>query len=143
MTVSYKELAIFNTRKITEYEYKKLVLRSHHKNDPRVSDREEEAQISTQSKIRVPRIAFGLVPLTTPYDESDPELRILNTIKRGLLYETTKTVAEELKMSKLEYNRILRSLKNSGEIYVTPEGKFKLTFDTSNFPNIITREDDW
>jgi len=91
----------------------------------------------------VPRIAFGLVSLTTPYAESDPELRILNAIKRGLVYETKRSVADELRMSKLEYSRILGSLKNSGEIYVTPEGKFRLTFDTSNFPNIATRDDDW
>jgi len=117
-----------------------MVLRSKDKTDAR----EDDVPISIKTKrIHVPRIAFGLVPLTTPYSESDPEHRVLNAISRGLLYERTKNVADELEMSKLEYNRILRSLRNSGSIYVTAEGKYRLTFDPSNFPNITAREDGW
>jgi DNA-binding IclR family transcriptional regulator len=89
----------------------------------------------------VPRIAFGLVPLTTPYSESDPDHRILNAVERGLLFERMKEPAKELEMSKAEYNRTIRGLKNEGLIYVGSDGKYYLTFMTSNFPNLIARED--
>jgi hypothetical protein len=90
---------------------------------------------------KVPRIAFGLVPLTTPYSESDPEHRVLNAVERGLLFERMKEPAKELEMSKIEYSRTLRCLKNDGLIYVGSDGKYYLTFVTANFPNLIARED--
>jgi Mn-dependent DtxR family transcriptional regulator len=52
-----------------------------------------------------------------------------------------KEPAKELEMSKVEYNRRLRCLKNDGLIYAGPDGKYRLTFMTSNFPNLIARED--
>ncbi|MDA4131465.1 MAG: hypothetical protein OK457_11900 [Thaumarchaeota archaeon] len=82
-----------------------------------------------------------MVPLTTPYIDSDPEHRVLNAVARGLLYERIKEPADELEMTKLEYSRSLRSLKNDGTIYAGPDGKYRLTFGTSNFPNLIARDD--
>ncbi len=90
---------------------------------------------------KVPRIAFGLVPLPTPYSESDPDHRILNAVARGLLFERMKEPAAEFQLSKVEFNRTLRSLKNDGLIYVGMDGKYRLTFGTANFPNLIARED--
>ena len=89
----------------------------------------------------VPRIAFGLVPLTTPYGDSEPDHRVLNAVARGLLFERIKEPAEELEMTRLEYSRSLRSLKNDGLIYVGSDGKYRLTFGTANFPNLIARDD--
>jgi hypothetical protein len=106
---------------------------------------EKEEQIRIPSPkfhiLKVPRIAFGVIPLTTPYSESDPEHRILNAVERGLLFEGMKEPAKELEMSKAEYNRTLRCLKNDGLIYVGSDGKYHLTFVTSNFPNLIARDD--
>jgi DNA-binding transcriptional ArsR family regulator len=90
---------------------------------------------------KAPRIAFGLIPLTTPYDDSEPDHRILNAIARGLLFERMKEPAAEFQMSKTEYSRALRSLRNDGLIYVGQDGKYRLTFGTANFPNLIARED--
>jgi DNA-binding transcriptional ArsR family regulator len=90
---------------------------------------------------RVPRIAFGLVPLTTPYSDSEPEHRILNAVARGLLFERMKEPATEFQMSKMEFSRALRSLKNDGLIYLGQDGKYRLAFGTANFPNLIARED--
>ncbi len=89
----------------------------------------------------MPRIAFGIVPLTTPYGDSDPELRVLNAVARGLLFERMKEPATELEMTKSEYSRTLRSLKNDKLIYVGSDGKYRLTFGTANFPNIVAREE--
>lgn len=52
-----------------------------------------------------------------------------------------KEPAKELEMSKVEYSRTLRCLKNDGLIYAGSDGKYYLTFVTSNFPNLIARED--
>ena len=90
---------------------------------------------------RVPRIAFGIVPLTTPYSDSDPDHRVLNAVARGLVYDGVKEPAKELQMTKLEYNRTLRSLRNDGLVFAGADGKYRLTFGTSNFPNLVPRED--
>jgi hypothetical protein len=107
----------------------------------RHSDSGDQIQLPFSRGLRVPRIAFGVVPLTTPYSESDPDYRVLNAVARGLLFERMKEPADELEMSKLEYSRTLRSLKNDGLIYVGTDGKYRLTFGTSNFPNLIAHED--
>jgi hypothetical protein len=106
------------------------------------SDSGEQIEIPPVSHIsKVPRIAFGVVPLTTPYSESDPDHRILNAVEQGLLFERMKEPAKELEMSKVEYSRTIRGLKNDGLIYVGSDGKYCLTFMTANFPNLIARED--
>ena len=83
--------------------------------------------------------AFGLVPLVVPYEDSPPELRILNRISAGLLFEGRTGAAEELGMTKPEFARALRSLRTSGAIYAGPGGRYRLGFNTSNFPNVVSR----
>jgi len=83
--------------------------------------------------------AFGLLPLAVPYSDSPPELRVLNAVALGLLFENTSDAAHELGMSKLDLNRVLRSLKNNGAIYIGATGKYRLSFKTSNFPGIVAR----
>ena len=80
-----------------------------------------------------------MLPLAVPYDDSPPELRVLNAVALGLLYENTSNGAQELGMSKLDLNRVLRSLKNNGAIYAGATGKYRLSFRTSNFPGIVVR----
>jgi hypothetical protein len=112
------------------------------RSNQRHSDNGEQIQLpSFQHISRVPRIAFGVVPLTTPYSDSEPDHRVLNAVARGLVFDRIKEPADELEMSKVEYSRTLRSLRNDGLIYVGPDGKYRLTFGTSNFPNLIARED--
>jgi hypothetical protein len=98
-------------------------------------------RIPLPSRFRIPRIAFGLVPLTTPYDETDPEVRVLNAVARGLVFEGTTSIHEELQISKPEYNRVLRSLRDSGLVFVDPSGKYQLTVNTSNFPNLVVHKE--
>ena len=106
------------------------------------SDNGDQIQFPSFEQIsRVPRIAFGLIPLTTPYSDSDPDHRVLNAIARGLVFDGNTEPAGELEMTKTEYSRTLRSLRNDGLVFVGPDGKYKLTFGTSNFPNLIPRED--
>jgi DNA-binding transcriptional ArsR family regulator len=106
------------------------------------SDSGEQIQFPSFEQIsRVPRIAFGIVPLTTPYSESDPDHRVLNAVARGLVFDGIKDAARELEMSKTEFSRTLRSLRNDGLVFVDQDGKYRLTFGTSNFPNLIPRED--
>ena len=108
----------------------------------KTSDSGDQIQFPSFQQIsRVPRIAFGVVPLTAPYSDSEPDHRILNAIARGLVFDRIKEPADELEMTKVEYSRTLRSLKNDGLIYVGPDGKYLLTFGTANFPNLIARED--
>ena len=115
---------------------------SRQKRTLRPSDSGEQIQLPPVQQIpRIPRIAFGVVPLTTPYSDSDPDHRVLNAVARGLLFERIKEPADELEMTRLEYSRVLRSLKNDGHIYVGSDGKYRLTFGTANFPNLIARED--
>jgi len=93
-----------------------------------------------QSQSRRPFAArFGLVPLAVPYEDSPPEVRILNMISAGLLFEGRGGDAEALGMTKLEFTRALRSLRVNGAIYVGPSGRYRLGFNTSNFPNITSR----
>jgi hypothetical protein len=65
----------------------------------------------------------------------------LNAVSRGLLFERIKEPADELEMTKVEYSRSLRSLKNDGLIYAGNDGKYRLAFGTSNFPNLIAHDD--
>ncbi len=119
-----------------------LVLHRERKTSLPHSYNREQFEIPPVSSVRrVPRIAFGVVPLTTPYSDSEPEHRILNAVERGLLFERMKEPAKELEMSKVEYSRTLRCLKNDGVIYAGADGKYYLSFGTSNFPNLIARED--
>ena len=98
-----------------------------------------EGELPSQQPPKPLVAAFGLVPLAVPYEDSPPELRILNTISAGLLFEGRRENAEELGMSKSEFARALRSLRTSGAIYVGPGGRYRLGFSTSNFPDIVAR----
>jgi DNA-binding IclR family transcriptional regulator len=79
------------------------------------------------------------MPLVVPYEDSLPELRILNAISAGLLFEGRSSSAEELGMTKQEFARALRSLRGIGAIHIGPSGRYRLSFDTSNFPNVTAR----
>jgi len=74
-----------------------------------------------------------------PYEDSPPEIRILNLISAGLLFDGRSEKAEELGMTKSEFSRALRSLKASGAIYAGPGGRYRLSFSKSNFPNVAAR----
>jgi hypothetical protein len=82
---------------------------------------------------------FGLIPLAVPYEDSPPEARILNAVAVGLVREGRNDVALELGIPKADFTRALRSLKNEGAIYVGAGGKYRLSFHTSNFPNIVAK----
>ena len=79
------------------------------------------------------------MPLVVPYEDSPPELRVLNFVSAGLLFEGRSEKAEELGMTKPEFNRTLRSLKASGAIYAGPGGRYRLSFSTANFPNVAAK----
>jgi hypothetical protein len=79
------------------------------------------------------------MPLAVPYEDSPPEVRILNAVAAGLVFEGRSNTVLELGMSRADFARALRSLKNDGVIYVGTGGKYKLSFHTSNFPNIATK----
>jgi DNA-binding IclR family transcriptional regulator len=83
--------------------------------------------------------AYGLAPLVVPYEDNPPEARILNAISMGALFEGRSEVADDLGITKAEFNRVLRSLKTSGAIYAGPGGRYRLSFSTANFPNIAAR----
>ena len=83
--------------------------------------------------------AYGLVPLAVPYEDAPAELRILNAISAGLLFEGREGNADELGISRQEFARTLRSLRTCGAVRVGPSGIFKLGFSTSNFPNVTLR----
>lgn len=82
---------------------------------------------------------FGLIPLAVPYEDSPPEARILNAVAVGLVREGRNEVALELGITKADFTRALRSLKNDGAVYVGSGGKYRLSFHTSNFPNIVAK----
>jgi DNA-binding IclR family transcriptional regulator len=79
------------------------------------------------------------MPLVVPREDSPPEMRILNAIYSGQLFEGRTNYAEELGMTKPEFTRALRSLRTSGAIHVGPGGRYRLSFNTSNFPDITSR----
>jgi DNA-binding IclR family transcriptional regulator len=79
------------------------------------------------------------MPLSVPYEDSPPEVRILNAVAAGLLFEGRSDKALELGMPKTDFARALRSLKNDGAIYVGAGGRYRLSFHTSNFPNIVAK----
>jgi len=80
-----------------------------------------------------------LVPLAVPHEDAPPELKILNTICSGFLFEGRRESAEELGLTRQEFARALRSLSTSGAILVGPGGRYRLGFNTSNFPNLTSR----
>lgn len=56
-----------------------------------------------------------------------------------MLFEGRSHNAEELGMTKAEFTRALKSLRASGAIYTGPGGRYRLSFNTSNFPNIAAK----
>ena len=100
---------------------------------------EPEGDLPSQQPSRRIAAAFGLVPLVVPYEDSPPELRLLNIISAGLLYEGRNRNAEELGMTKIEFTRALRALRESKSIYVDSSGRYRLGFRISNFPNIAAK----
>jgi len=100
---------------------------------------EPEGELPENQSPRPLHAAFGLLPLVVPYEDSPPELRILNCVSAGLLFEGRSHNAEELAMTKSEFSRALRTLRANGAIYVDPGGRFRLGFSTANFPNVTTR----
>jgi len=105
----------------------------------RLRQLEPEGELPESQSPRPLHAAFGLLPLVVPYEDSPPELRILNTVSAGLLFEGRSQNAEELGMTKSEFSRALRSLRASGAIYVDPGGRYRLGFSTANFPNVAAR----
>jgi hypothetical protein len=105
----------------------------------RLRQLEPEGELPENQSPRPLHAAFGLLPLVVPYEDSPPELRILNTVSAGLLFEGRSQNAEELGMTKSEFSRAVRSLRASGAIYVDPGGRFRLGFSTANFPNVTSR----
>jgi hypothetical protein len=92
-------------------------------------------------RLGTPRPSFGLIPVTSPYEESDPELRVLNAVVKGLVYEGSfSSVAGEVALSRVKFQRVLKSLMEKGKIYVNGNGKYQLAFGVSNFPNLVDRE---
>jgi len=79
------------------------------------------------------------MPLAVPYEDSPPEVRILNAVASGLVREGRNEIAPELGIPKADFIRALRSLKNDGTIYVGAGGRYRLSFHTSNFPNIVAK----
>jgi hypothetical protein len=100
---------------------------------------EDQIALPDQQPQRLLVAPFGLIPLAVPYEDCPPEVRILNAVVSGLVFEGRSKTAPELGMSKVDFARVLRSLKNDGVIYVGPGGRYRLSFHTSNFPNIVTK----
>ena len=82
---------------------------------------------------------FGLMPLAVPYDDSPPELRVLNAVAAGLLFEGRTHASPDLGLSKPEFARVLRSLKANGAIHVGAGGRYRLSFNTANFPGVVAK----
>jgi len=100
---------------------------------------ESQTPLPNSEPVRALAAPFGLIPLAVPYEDSPPEARILNAIAVGLVREGKNDVAPELGIPKSDFARVLRSLKNEGAIYVGAGGKYRLSFHTSNFPNIVAK----
>jgi hypothetical protein len=127
-------------KKVPKYRaLNRMVSASGRKDRLRQLEPEGDAPYAYQKPLKPLATAFGLVPLAVPYDDTPPELRVLNAVALGLLFENTSSVAQELGMSKLDLNRVLRSLKNNSAIYVGATGKYRLSFRTSNFPSIVVK----
>jgi DNA-binding IclR family transcriptional regulator len=78
--------------------------------------------------------------LAVPYEDSPPEMRVLNAVAAGLLYEGRTNVAPDLGLSKQEFSRVLRSLRTNGAVHIGAGGRYRLSFNTSNFPGIFARQ---
>ena len=100
---------------------------------------EDQTPLPNQQPDRPFAAPFGLMPLAVPYEDSPPEVRILNAVAAGLVFEGRNDAAPGLGVSKADFTRALRLLKNDGVIYVGAGGKYRLSFHTSNFPNIVAK----
>ena len=120
-----------------EENHNRLVSQSGRKG--RLRQLEPEGDYPGQPPARPPIAAFGLVPLVVPYEDSLPELRILNAVSSGLLYEGRSRNAENLGMTKVEFAKAVHSLRTSGAIFVDPGGRYRLGFKIANFPNVASR----
>jgi len=100
---------------------------------------EDQNSVPNQQPERQFVAPFGLMPLAVPYEDSPPEVRILNAVAAGLVFEGRNDVALGLGVSKMDFSRALRSLKNDGAIFVGAGGRYRLSFHTSNFPNIVAK----
>jgi len=100
---------------------------------------DDQSPLPNQQPERSFAAPFGLMPLAVPYEDSPPEVRVLNAVAGGLVREGRSDIAAELGIPKIDFVRALRSLKNVGAIYIGAGGKYRLSFHTSNFPNIVTK----
>jgi len=116
-----------------------LVFQSGRKYRLRQLEPEDQNPLPNQQPDRPFAAPFGLMPLAVPYEDSPPEVRILNAIASGLVREGRNDIASELGIPKTDFARALRSLKNEGTIYVGAGGRYRLSFHTSNFPNIVAK----
>lgn len=116
-----------------------MVSQSGRKYRLRQLEPEDQTPPLDQQPLRPFAAPFGLMPLAVPHEDSPPEVRILNAVAAGLLFEGRSDVARELGMSRTDFARALRSLKNDGAIHVGAGGRYRLSFNTSNFPNIVAK----
>jgi hypothetical protein len=125
--------------KSSEKKIDRLVSGNGH--EDRMRQLEPEGQLpSGYQRSQRPSVAvFGLMPLAVPYDDSPPELRVLNAVAAGLLFEGRTHATTDLGLSKPEFARVLRSLKANGAIHVGAGGRYRLSFNTANFPGIVAR----
>lgn len=108
----------------------------------RMRQLEPESQLPSEyQQPRRPSVsAFGLIPLAVPYEDAPPELRVLNAVAAGLLFEGRTHTAPDLGLTRPELARVLRSLKTSGAIHIGAGGRYRLSFNVSNFPGIVARQ---
>ena len=118
----------------------RLVPGSGREDRMRQLERESQLPSEYQQRQRTSVAVFGLMPLAVPYDDSPPELRVLNAVAAGLLFEGRTRATPDLGLSKPEFARVLRSLKANGAIHVGAGGRYRLSFSTANFPGIVARQ---
>jgi hypothetical protein len=121
------------------WHFRILAFQSGRKYRLRQLEPEDRTPLPNQQPARSFAAPFGLMPLAVPYEDSPPELRILNAVAAGLVFEGRSNIASELGMPKTDFTRVLRLLKNDGAIYVGAGGRYRLSFHTSNFPNIVLK----
>jgi hypothetical protein len=112
---------------------------SHSGQKDRLRQLEPSDEFQSEEPQRPLTTAFGLMPLVVPHEDSLAELKILNAVYSGLLFEGRSHNSEELGVTRAEFARALRSLKANGAIHTGPGGRYRLSFSTSNFPNITSR----
>jgi len=131
-------LEIFKSRTRGAF-FKILAFQSGRKYRLKQLEPESQTPLPNSEPDRTVAAPFGLIPLAVPYEDSPPEARILNAVAVGLVREGRNDIALELGIPKADFTRALRSLKNEGAIYVGAGGKYRLSFHTSNFPNIVAK----